>query len=91
MLCISGVLGEEDDVEDADRLVVDQLCQFRRDVVAHVAVGERHDEVFDGAGHVYSPLVFMISLPWSIGAIPRSQFVAIWRGGSDRIPDLRSP
>jgi len=86
----SGVLGEEDDVQDADRLVVDQLGQFGRDVVIHVAVGEPDDEILNGSGHGESPLVVMISLLLADRGDFSSQFATIWRSASDRIPDLRS-
>src|SRR4029077_8480295 len=50
-----GVLGQDDQVQEADDFVVDELRQFGGEVVADGAVGEPDDEVLNRSGHGQSP------------------------------------
>jgi hypothetical protein len=57
----SGVLGDEDDVENADYSLVDQVGQLRSDLIANVPVRERQNEISWGSCHLASPRHLTVS------------------------------
>ena len=50
------VLGDEDEVEDADYLLVGKVRELRSYFVAHIAIRERDDEILNGSSEVISAI-----------------------------------